>query len=49
MEGLKILRTIALCGGAILLAIIALPLLLIVNCIGTFIDGIGTWHNEDEV
>jgi hypothetical protein len=49
MEVLEILQTVALCGGAIILAIIALILFLIANYIGAFMDGIGTWQDEDEV
>ena len=49
MEVLEILQTVALCGGAIMLAIIALLLFLIANYIGAFMDGIGTWHDENEV
>jgi len=48
MEVLEILQTVALCGGAIMLAIIALLLFLIANYIGAFMDGIGTWHDENE-
>ena len=49
MNVFEILQTVALCGGAIMLAIIALILFLIANYMGAFMDGIGTWHDEDEV
>ena len=49
MEVLEILQTVALCGGAIMIAIIALILFLIANYIGAFMDGSGIWHDEDEL
>ena len=48
MELLEILQTIALCGGAIMLALIALFLFLISNYIGAFMSGIGTWEDDEE-
>jgi hypothetical protein len=48
MELLEILQTIALCGGAIMLALIALFLFLISNYIGAFMSGIGTWEVDEE-
>ena len=48
MEVLEILQTIALCGGAIMLALIALFLFLISNYIGAFMSGIGTWEDDEE-
>jgi len=49
MDVLEILQTIALCGGALMLAIIALFLFLITNYIGAFMDGVGTWQDEEVV
>jgi hypothetical protein len=48
MEVFEILQTIALCGGAIMLALIALFLFLISNYIGAFMSGIGTWEDDEE-
>lgn len=47
MDVLEILQTIALCGGAIMLALIALLLFLISNYIGAFMSGIGTWEDDE--
>ena len=47
MELLEILQTIALCGGAIMLALVALFLFLISNYIGAFMSGIGTWEDDE--
>ena len=48
MEVFEILQTIALCGGAIMLALIALFLFLISNYIRAFLSGIGTWEDDEE-
>ena len=48
MNVIEILQTVALCGGALMLALIALLLFLIANYIGAFMDGIGTWHEEED-
>ena len=48
MEVFEILQTIALCGGEIMLALIALFLFLISNYIGAFMSGIGTWEDDEE-